>query len=120
MRGGGTYETIVGNIRRVLSKQRVYVSFVMMESNIGQMQEFVKIVAGLGVREIGFQHEIYCLPGDIEASRRQFGWTAQDEIMMTVKERDWTPDSLKRLSDNLAAMATLERIWRLSAAGAAN
>jgi MoaA/NifB/PqqE/SkfB family radical SAM enzyme len=109
IRGQGTYETIVGNVRRALSKQRVYVSFVMMESNVHQMSGFAQTVAGLGVREIGFQHEIYCRSDEIEATRRQLGWTVQDEVMMTVKEKDWSQESIQTLDDQLAALPTLER-----------
>ena len=109
VRGAGTYETIVDNIRRALTLQRTYVSFVMMESNVGHMPEFARTVAGLGVREIGFQHEIYCLPEDLRESRRRLGWSGQDEIMVTVKNRDWTSESRQQLAAGLVAMPSLER-----------
>lgn len=116
IRGEGTYETTVSNIRRALVTQRVYVSFVMMESNIYQMEEFVGAVTGLGVREIGFVHEMYCLPHEIEATRRQFGWTPADIIMMTVKQKDWTKDSIQRLYEQLAVLPDLERRHGFTAA----
>lgn len=116
VRGEGAYEPIVANIRRALAMHRVYVSFVMMESNIHQIPEFVQTVTGFGVCEIGFQHEIYCLPGDIEATRRQFWWTPADVIMMTVKEKDWAPDSIQRLYEQLSALPALERRYGFVAA----
>jgi radical SAM protein with 4Fe4S-binding SPASM domain len=116
IRGEGTYETTVSNIRRALATQRVYVSFVMMESNIYQTEEFVRVVTGLGVREIGFVHEMYCLPHEIEATRRQFGWTPADVIMMTVKEKEWTKDSIQRLYEQLAVLPDLERRHGFAAA----
>lgn len=109
IRGEDTYKIIVANVRRALAKQRVYISFVMMESNIGQIPEFVKTVTDLGIKEIGFVHEMYCLAGDVEASRRRLGWNGQDDIMMTVKERDWKFDSVRQLFDTLASMPALER-----------
>jgi radical SAM protein with 4Fe4S-binding SPASM domain len=116
IRGEGAYEPTVANIRHALSMHRVYVSFVMMESNIHQIPEFVHTVTGFGIREIGFQHEIYCLPGDIEATRRQFGWTGADVIMMTVKERDWAKDPIHRLYEQLALLPELERRYGVTAA----
>lgn len=108
IRGEDTYETIVANVRRALATQRTYISFVMMESNIGQIPELVKVVTDLGIKEIGFVHEMYCLAGDVEATRRQLGWTGQDDIMMTVKERDWKSDSVRQLFDTLATIQALE------------
>lgn len=116
IRGEDTYEPTVANIRRALAIHRVYVSFVMMESNIHQIPEFIRTVTGFGIREIGFQHEIYCLPGDIEATRRQFGWTSADVIMMTVKEKDWMKDSIQRLYEQLAVLPNLERRHGFTAA----
>lgn len=109
IRGEDTYQAIIGNVQRALAKQRVYISFVMMESNIQQIPEFVQTITGMGIKEIGLVHEMYCLPGDVEATRRQLGWKEQDEIMMTVKERDWRPDSIRQLFETLAAMPALER-----------
>ena len=109
IRGEGTYEQIVRNVQRALAKQRVYVSFVMMESNIHQIPEFVQTITGVGIKEIGLVHEMYCLPGDMEATRRRLGWNGQDDIMMTVKEHDWKPDSVRQLFETLAAIPSLER-----------
>ena len=108
IRGEGTYEMITHNVRRALAKQRVYISLVMMEFNIGQIPEFVKTVTDLGIKEIGFVHEMYCLAGDVEATRRRLGWNGQDDIMMTVKERDWKADSVRQLFDTLASIPVLE------------
>jgi radical SAM protein with 4Fe4S-binding SPASM domain len=109
IRGQGTYEAIIANVRRALAKQRVYISFVMMESNFRQMPEFARAMTDLGIKEIGFVHEMYCLAHDVEATRRRLGWTEQDEIMMTVKETDWKPDAVRELLESLAAMPSLER-----------
>lgn len=116
IRGKGAYEPTVANIRRALAMHRVYVSFVMMESNIHQIPEFVQTVTGFGIREIGFQHDIYCLPGEIEATRRQFGWAGADAIMMTVKEKDWAEKSIQRLYEQLAVLPDLERRHGFAAA----
>lgn len=116
IRGEGTYEKIVENIRRARGQHRVYVSFVMMESNVHQMTDFAVAVAGVGVREIGFQHEIYCRPDEIAATRRELGWTPQDEIMMTAKLNEWSGDSIAKLYDGMSALRKLERRHRFVAA----
>lgn len=109
IRGEDTYETIIKNVRLALAIQRIYISFVMMESNIQQIPEFVQAITGLGIKEIGLVHEMYCLPGDMEATHRRLGWNGQDDIMMTVKERDWKPDSVRQLFETLALIPSLER-----------
>lgn len=108
IRGEGTYEKIVANIRRAQGQQRVYVSFVMMESNVHQMADFAVALARMGVREIGFQHEIYCRPDEIDAARRELRWSAADEIMMTAKPNEWSDDSVAKLYDGIAALRKLE------------
>lgn len=112
IRGEGTYEKIIENIRRARGQHRVYVSFVMMESNVRQMTDFAVAMAGIGVREIGFQHEIYCRPDEIAATRRELRWSARDEIMMTAKPNEWSDDSIAKLYDSMAALRKLERHHR--------
>jgi len=77
IRGEDTYETIIKNVRLALAIQRIYISFVMMESNIHQIPEFVQTITGLGIKEIGLVHEMYCLPGDMEATHRRLGGTGR-------------------------------------------
>jgi radical SAM protein with 4Fe4S-binding SPASM domain len=108
IRGHDTYDAIIPNVRRALATQRVYISFVMMESNFRQIPEFAKTMTDLGIKEIGFVHEMYCLAHDVEETRRRLGWTEQDEIMMTVKKTDWKPDSARELFESLAVMPSLE------------
>lgn len=116
IRGEGTYEKTVENIRRAQGQHRVYVSFVMMESNVHQMADFAVAVAGVGVREIGFQHEIYCQPNEIAATRRELRWTARDEIMMTTRPNEWSDDSIATLYDGMSALRKLEGNHRFVAA----
>lgn len=116
IRGEGTYEKIVENIRRAQRQHRVYVSFVMMESNVHQMADFAVALARMGVREIGFQHEIYCRPDEIGAARRELRWSAADEIMMTAKPTEWSDDSIAKLYDGMTALRRLERRHQFVAA----
>lgn len=109
IRGEGTYEKTVDSIRRALARHRVYASFVMMESNIPQMIAFSQTIAALGVREIGFQHEMYCLPDDVENTRRQLDLNSASKIMMTVKRQDWSEDSVAQLKAALGALPAVEQ-----------
>ncbi|HZS11052.1 MAG TPA: radical SAM protein [Nitrospirales bacterium] len=116
VRGEGTYDTIVGNIQKATQRYRTYVSFVMMEENYRQIPEFARTVASWGVHEIGFVHEMYCLAQDMAATRRRLGWTGINDVMMTVKERDWTKDAFQELLGILERMPSQEKKYHFVSA----
>lgn len=80
------------------------------------MTDFAVAVAGMGVREIGFQHEIYCRPDEIGATRHELRWSTADEIMMTTKSDEWSADSMARLYEGIAALRKFEKRHQFVAA----
>ncbi len=117
IRGPGTFKKSIEALRLAASLFRVGVNSVLMPENLSVAADLMRVVAGIGVKEMNFTYEMFCSEQDAVESANGLRIDRRDIAMQTKPdstavttgpEIELVIDTIERLARELGMVVTFE------------